>query len=581
MPSLDETKEMPSSAQLPPEIILLVCQELAADRALGTLYHLALTASTVAPIALEQLYSLYDISPAILGTYGKRAWGTRWRSILMSTKGRTAYPYAAYLRTLSLGGNLDDVLSEMLGDKTVRQAFFAPPLEGLLCLWNDATRAQRHTRAYGLPRIDHAVTVSRCGEAIIEYIEKLARESDVKVALAHLETNSVPSGVLSAWCRRLGPGLISLRLRDGAILNKDIGVSLASECPNFNDLTLFYCLTQSAEDNSPQDNLPAFLNELQPNTLRNFEIMSKSSIGQKSLAALSRQSKSLRSLKFSGLSLDALRALDRLTECTELECFGLENDHFDRTDLVAQGLELVSKLSAWIGRCSSLRDFRIVHGHDALHLVRDLLCTSNAPLESLTLRHFSLMPTGQNRSIFEALARHKETLRELTIGHFWDPQDSVEKAPVSFLHPETTVILDSICELKQLKVLNLQGAWVDSLDFARIVEHLPQLEELQIMSYETLEDHDLLAFHAFPNLRSLMIVTPTTFSHEALVSFVKGLDPIRQNGIQIDIMAQDRENAPWQDVDLNEHIAAVNGSITLGYARNIDGDDDDSSSDSD
>lgn len=42
--------------RLPPEILLLICQELAADQAFSTLYHLALTTTVVAPIALEQLY---------------------------------------------------------------------------------------------------------------------------------------------------------------------------------------------------------------------------------------------------------------------------------------------------------------------------------------------------------------------------------------------------------------------------------------------------------------------------------------------------------------------------------------------
>ncbi|KXJ88800.1 hypothetical protein Micbo1qcDRAFT_166243, partial [Microdochium bolleyi] len=146
-----QLKSQPSP--LPGEILLQICCELATDRAFGTLYQLAQASRSTATTALEQLYSIYDISPAILGVYGKRPWATLWRSILLSTKGKTAHPYAAWIRTLSLGANLDDVLTEMLLDKAIRDMFCAEPLGDILSFRDDKAPSMRTTRASALPRI--------------------------------------------------------------------------------------------------------------------------------------------------------------------------------------------------------------------------------------------------------------------------------------------------------------------------------------------------------------------------------------------------------------------------------------------
>ncbi|KAJ1337284.1 F-box and leucine-rich repeat protein 2/20 [Microdochium nivale] len=564
---------------LPPEIFLLICNELAADRAFGTLYQLARISRTVAPTALEQLYSIYDISPAILGLYGKRSWAILWRSILVSTKGQTAYPYAAWIRTLSLGANLDDVLAEMLLDTAVRDMFCAHPLEDILSFRDDKSQILRSTRASTLRRIDTQKTVDACGNDIIHYVRQFADEANLGIALAHLETNSVPSEILSGWCRQLGSGLVSLRLRDGSRLNGEIGATLARDCPNFNDLTLFYCITERRGD-PPEDGLTAFLNGIAPNKLRNFDVMRKNNIDRSTLVALARQSKSLRYLRLNCLSIEGLQALDSLTGCVQLECLELENEKYDRTDLVGTNPELVSKLASWIGSCSSLREFRAVFEQDALHLSCDLLSLSNARLESLVIQHFVLLPRGQNTSVFDALTRHKETLREFTIGYFWESDDTVDRTPVSFLHPETPTLLDSICTLAQLRILNLQGAWLDPSDFVRIIENLPKLEEIQVMTHEPLQDEHLLILisRTLNHLKSVMVLTPTNFTHGALLAFAQGLDPIRNNGIQVDFMAQMRESTDAEDVELQGHFSNLGGNLNLGYVKF--GDDADESSES-
>lgn len=367
-----------------------------------------------------------------------------------------------------------------------------------------------------------------------------------------------------------------------------LGAALAESCPKFTDLTLFYFIApEEGDDNDDDDEvvlrsdqLTAFFEALRPNTLRVFEIMSRNNIAQSSIWSLSRHSRSLRSLKLSCLNRSALQALSRLSDCTQLECLTLDNDGAGKVDFIGQDMELANTLSSWVGNCSHLREFHMVNEYDALLMARDLLCTSQAALESLTLLKFALLPPGQNKLLFESLVRFKKTLRELKIGDFWDPQDAVERVSVSFLHPDTPAILDSICELKELRSLSLQGATLDQDDLARIVSSLPQLERLQIMTYEILGDDDLLSFLTFRNLKLLAISSPSDFSHEALLSFVKSLDPVRQNTVEIAI-AQVRRNEPWQDVELREHMLVLNGVLNIDVIRNVQGADTDDSSDSD
>ncbi|KAI2623920.1 hypothetical protein GGS26DRAFT_214066 [Hypomontagnella submonticulosa] len=226
------------SLVLPQEIILLLCETLAARGDFITLFHCSLVSRRVAIIALQQIYSIQDSAPASTGsTYSKLQWTQLWRSIVLSSLGETAFPYCAYIRTLSLG-NLEECIHDIGRDKKLRSIFFGGAM-GQFLVPREQYRPNEATSQTPLPLIDYQATMVKCAVSITEYIGNIADVTETAVMLEHLEFTYIPHDILPTMITRLG-SLTSLRVRDGSVLGVEAASAISQCCPKFADLTCYY-----------------------------------------------------------------------------------------------------------------------------------------------------------------------------------------------------------------------------------------------------------------------------------------------------------------------------------------------------
>ncbi|KAI1439549.1 hypothetical protein F5Y02DRAFT_405499 [Annulohypoxylon stygium] len=504
-----------SPTSLPQEIILLLCQELAARRDFGTLFNCSLVSRRVASIALEQIYSIQELSSISTGDdYNKLEWARLWRSIILSSIGETAYPYCIYLRSLSIG-NLDDCLREIHlrdnnQDMRIRKFFFEGPME------------QFYESRDGRPAI--GTIMNKCADSIIKCIKKSADSTGATAALEHLEGTHIPHNLLPGWVAQLR-GLRSLRIRDGSVLGLDAAKAISEHCPNFADLTCYYYISSDADED-----LALFFTTLRPNSLRSFEIISKNEIGPNALTALNYHAKSLRSLSLRSIGLQAKKALHKLSNCTALETLVIENSNFfNYAEVEDFGEDVLKGIIAWISSCKSLTDLSL-RVLKALTIVKEVLLTSpDIRLTTLSMVDFGPVSEEVESADWAALGS-QDRLESFTIGQL---DGNVNGLIIN----QGIALMDSLCNLKNLTSLNLMLSNVTSDVVRRLATSLPKLSEFSF-SGDMMDDDILEPLGNLSQLKILSINALSAFSFDGLYDFAVELYKPGHMGIRIDILNQ-------------------------------------------
>ncbi|KAI0015448.1 hypothetical protein F4780DRAFT_764058 [Xylariomycetidae sp. FL0641] len=542
------------SAALPQDVMLLLCQELAARRDFATLFSCSQLSTRIASIALEQLYGIRDVQDSF--PEGRLQTAQLWRSIILSSIGETAFPYCAFVRSLSLG-HLEECLEDIRSDKETRDFFFQGSMQHFLVERERTGKAVKTRRAVMI--LDIMKTMVKCADSITKYIKELADKSGTAVALAHLEGYYIPHEYLTEWIPRLGT-LTSLRLRDGSVLNVDIASAIAASCPRFSDLTCYHYLSGEADED-----MAAFFQALRPNSLQKFEIISRNMIQAKTFTALNAHSQSLKTLILRSLSPAAMKSLNMLPSCTSLETLVIENDSHDQTLLTSDNPGIVTQVAAWISSCKSLRTLSFNHVQDALVILKDVLSAPGTQLTSLEVKDFSSAPQEVTNATWAALGQ-QHSLQDLTLA----AQDGVIDG---LIVARSSVLADSICRLRNLVSLNLMQAYVAGPEIRRFAQSLPQLDNLSF-SGELVDDSILEPLSMFPNLKQLSINSTSAFRFEGLQKFAQRLQTPGHSGIRVDVLNQ------WYEVKLTEDeekwldsyfAEKLNGKIVITYP--VDGDD--------
>ncbi|KAI1410551.1 hypothetical protein F5Y13DRAFT_202031 [Hypoxylon sp. FL1857] len=497
---------MDGPVALPQEILLLLCQELAARCDFGTLFSCSLVSRRVASIACEQMYSIQELSPASTSLRPSDRCEL-WRSIILSSIGKTAFPYCTYLRTMSLG-NLEECLYH-------ERRFFKDELQQF---WVQLPMRQS---------LDIPATVIKCADSIIAYIKRYADDAEKSVALAHLEGLYIPHDVLPTWITRLGL-LTSLRIQDGSVLGAEAARAISECCPNFTDLTCYYYQSSSADED-----LGAFFRTLRPNTLQSFAVNSSNGIGKNALEGLNSHAASLRCLELGSLGIQAMRALNSLADCTALERLVIENDRFSKVDLKVYNKETLKEIIAWITKCHSLKRLSFRHVINALPIIEEVLKSPNIRLSRLFVVDFGSEDDADDYtedSTAWATLGSQDQLESLTLGLRSGLIDDLR------IH-EIPTLVDSICQLKNLTTLNLTQAHITRVEVNRFALALPRLCEFSF-SGEMVDDSILEPLSALPQLTMLSITNPSNFTPDGLVQFSKKLDTPDHMGIRMDILNQ-------------------------------------------
>ncbi|KAL7626150.1 hypothetical protein AAE478_002920 [Parahypoxylon ruwenzoriense] len=534
-----------ASVPLPQDIILLLCEELATRRDFTTLFRCSLVSRRVSSIALEKLYGIHESSRASFGdARGTLAWPRLWRSIILSSIRKTAYPYCTYLRYLSLG-NLEECLQDVVRSDSL-DFFFRGDMERFR-----VSKPQDLSYLF----IDILAIIDRCADSITDFIEKFADDTGTAVTLAHLEGTIIPHDRVSTWIARLRT-LTTLRIRDGSVLGVEAASAISECCPNFTDLTFFYCCTAD-------EDLAAFFRTLRPNSLRSFQVISLNTIGGNALAALNAHAKSLKTLILGSLSPAAIKALNLLSSCTALETLTVESDHY-RMELADYNEELLREISAWIGNCKSLRNLTLGRVPNALPIVKDVLAAPDIHLVSLSIICCSNEAVTENPAAWATLGL-QDSLEDLTLG--------LQDAQLEGLRVGASPRLaDSICQLKNLTSLNLIQSSVSDDELCRFAKALPKLSELSF-SGDAITDSILEPLSNLSQLKLLEISAISNFSFAALLNFATRLDTPGHRGIRVDILNQlgERKLTTLQFARLKNYFGkTLKGTFDITYFNDPD-----------
>lgn len=164
---------------------------------------------------------VYDASMAVV----------LWRSIICSSLGETVFPYCLWVKALSLG-NLHELL-EVIAKKSMRKytaLLFSPPLESFRV--ENKARITRNSKGQSM---DIQKVVVHVADSITRFIKASAIEENRAVTLATLEGLNLPTAKLTSWVSTLSQ-LTSLRVRDGSVLNSDVGRAIRESCPSFKEV---------------------------------------------------------------------------------------------------------------------------------------------------------------------------------------------------------------------------------------------------------------------------------------------------------------------------------------------------------
>lgn len=505
------------SSALPQEIFLLLCEELAARRDFGTLFNCSLVSRRIASIALEQIYSIQEYSPVNTGdAIYKLEWLQLWKSIILSSIKKTAFPYCVYVRALSLG-NLEECLQDISRDNYARDIFFAGAMKQFLVL-----KTSENTHEVRLPPMDTLATIVKCADSITQYIKRLADDTGTAVSLAHLEGTYIPHHILPTWIARLGT-LTSLRIRDGSVLSIEAASAISEFCPLFVDLTCYYYQSSTADED-----LAAFFQTLRPNSLRSFEVISQNSIGKNALTALNYHAASLRRLVLRNLTPQAMKALNSFPDCTFLETLLIENDRYNLVDPADYPEETLKEVSSWICKCKSLQDLSFSHFIGSDPVVNDILNSPNIRLTSLSLISIHSDAEAEYASTWTALGL-QDRLESLTLG--------LHELGYGHIAEAKPPLVDSICRLKNMASLNLMQVYLAQDTVERIAASLPNLSEISFGG-NLLHNSVLIPLSAIPKLKLLCISSLSSFSFQGLYKFVSRLISRGRTGIKIDILNQ-------------------------------------------
>ncbi|ETS84762.1 hypothetical protein PFICI_02787 [Pestalotiopsis fici W106-1] len=546
-----------SRESLPQDIILLICQELTWQRDFGTLFNCSLVSVRVASLALEQLYSIHELSPANTAeTFNLSKVARLWKSLLLSSIGKTAYPYCTWIRSLSLG-NYGSLLEDIWNNKAVDLLEPLEDMKQFLVLRGNQTWKTKITRNRGMPFFDFQRSMTESGDSLTLYIKQMADLSKTAVSLNHLEASSLPADLLPVWIARI-PSLQSLQLQEASALTPEAASAIARWCPKFSEFVCLLCSGASADEN-----VASFLQILPRDSLQCFEIISYNDIGLQTLRALNAHARSLKTLTLGSLPGDVMNSLNALPSCTAIEHLSLENQRHNPWHLAGND-NLLKQVVDWIGSCKNLRTLKLSNIGDSLLIIKDVLASPNVQLLALDLQGFSSQGDILDAAAWSALGR-QEILEDLTIG-------GLDGMPDALVVHETPVLADSICQLRHLKKLDLKRASIRAIELRQIVTALPQLTNLGFGG-EWIDDQILESVSNLQNLKSLLVNALSVFTFDGLRTFATKLDPEQHKGIVVEINNQigkwkfDRDQEDW----LIEYFTTeLEGRIDIGVFKDPD-----------
>ena len=503
---------------LPEEILSLICAELGREADFTTLYNCVLSAKSLADAALRTMYQYHELSPAFNfteddvrqndGTWQDsqkyfQKWTILWRSIISSALGRTTTykPYCRYSRILDFR-NLSDML-ESSRFRSARKAFYARPL----------SRFEHSKKDGKFEMIDVVPTINDIGEIVVP-----------KATLLEEISGHLRPGFLTRWISQT-PRLRRMTLWRGDALRNDAGKAVAQHCEYFDALQIYEHLDTDADEV-----FATFLNDLNPDTLRYLHVISFNNMARMSFEALSGHT-TLKELKLSNLSREAMENLNGLRGCTQLETLSLE-DSSGAVRLEELNNDVYVDVVAWLSACTKLKDITLKRFFDGPSILARVAVAPDVRWYILSLEGYTVR--NQSSASFHTALSDQKDLEELFLSG--NGEDT--------LPHDLDIMVSSICQLAKLKKLELRqvSEEFDMTHITNLAVNLPLLEKFWTSGQEL--SADILPLLAkLRNLKDLTLFALTQFDTDSILDFISRLDRDKQNGFNLALMAVDQEFA--------------------------------------
>lgn len=434
-------------------------------------------------------------------------WASMWRSIMLSGLDKTLFPYSHFIRALRLGDLLELLMDDKFRVQRVANSLFAGDMAKYRV--DKTLQATRKKNKYIL--IDAEATVNNFAEVITQHAPMLEE---------FWGNQQLDPGIVARSIPRL-PNLQTLSVTQGEVL-EGLGPLLRSHCPLFNSLSIYGWQHPNADEH-----LAALLNEIRPNSIRSFNVHSRTNIGAETFVALNRHQGSLRELKLSDLKPEAVPCLPLLRECTNVETLLLAERLPPTQDLEQYYKESFSNMVAWLRNCTTLRTLTIRNFISGPALLREMFLESNIKLSRLELESYSM---AESKGFHQALAHHP-SLQHLSLRG--------ESSEVTY---DSDVLVESLSTLQNLTELRLREISESFVNkhIKRLASSLPKLEVLWT-SGTGLTDDVWEAVASLRNLRTLEFTALTCFTANGIIDFITSLDREGNRGLLLNVAMQEND----------------------------------------
>jgi len=455
-----------------------------------------------------------------------------WKAIVLSSIGKTLFPYSKYIRTLRLQ-DLEDLL-DLLGDpklKDLSASIFKDELKNV----EVKRRVKIQKKEYLV--VDAIQTSNRLADLI-------TKETPMLEELSGNIYHSTLSG-----CIRSLPKLQSLTLYEGEALEAT-GNLINSYCPLFRSLK-FYGWQHSDADQQ----FATFLNDLRPNSLESFEIISTSQVGVESFLALNCHRATLSELKLAGIKADAMPSISMLKECTNLISLSLAENGVGTQDLEKRHNDIFLETIAWLCECHMLQTISMTKMLSATGLLTPVLLKNNIRLTKLELEGYLMSESSD----FHCALASQTSLQALWL-----------KGESSDLGSDVDILVDSLSKLENLTDLRLREISDYFLDshISKLAQCLRRLETWWTSGYGITDAiwSDVASLH---DLRDLSLSAVTRFTSDGIMGFVLSLGP-GNSGLILNVTMADEDFQMSEDEQLliRETISSkVGGRFDFMYFR--------------
>ncbi|OBT62667.1 hypothetical protein VE03_07508 [Pseudogymnoascus sp. 23342-1-I1] len=483
-------------------------------------------------------------------------WALQWRSIILSSLGKTAYPYCLYIQSLDLR-NLVDLLEDDIFRDNFQEMFFSS-----LPSFSEKTQINtRNLRSNGKKpgRVNIPLIINSVGDSISKFVGDSANLPGTTAALDTIDlSGNIDPVQFPTWIGRL-PRLESMALWDGTVLNGHVGDIIKRHCQNFKTLSIYSCHGDKVDLN-----LASFLNALPKNTLKSLRVFSYNDIAGETFQALNQHGESLVDLALSNLKSPAIRSLSVLKGLTALRSLDLD-DAEGRINLESTANDSFRELVAWATGCIRLKTIRLNKFVDGPAIMRALCLNDEIRLNNVTLRGYNF---AYNQELHRSLANQTELESlELRTDPDEDDDDNTRE--------DIDVLVSSLSSLKELRYLNLLDTSNNfhSLQVELLAISLPKLEDLSISGH-TMGDEVWGAISQLHQLRSLSFHSMTVFTFDGIMGYLSNLQQTNY-GLHLYIMNATAESrlSPREQTIIKETIEKrVNGRFSFVQYREIESD---------